>query len=110
MRKKYLKKELGTASTFWDNNWSKFSIDKSVQFVKLSPLKQIFETYFRKDTKILEGGCGLGHFVIYYWRKGYQIQGIDFADQTVKRVLQYDKDIPVKLDNVLNLSYPDNYF
>jgi len=110
MRKKYLQSELGIREEYWDGNWNSTSIERALEFVEISPLKPIFDVYFPREGKILEGGCGLGQYVIYYKRKGYDIEGVEFAQETLKRVKQFSKEVLIKKGDVLNLSYPADYF
>lgn len=110
MRKKFLSYEYGTGETFWDNNWQNSCIEDAIKFCKISPLKPILDTYFPKKGEILEGGCGLGQFVIYYKNRGYHIEGVDFAPQVIERILAYDNTANVQKGDILRLPYPDNYF
>lgn len=110
MRIKYLPKDLDTNSRFWDRNLSTSDIEDALNFCEISPLREVFDKYLPKQGRILDGGCGLGQYVIYYRRKGYDVYGIDFAAQTIKRTLEYDKSIPLIIGDVARLPYPDNYF
>ncbi len=107
MRKHYIEKELGANEDYWDTNWGGHSIEDAVRFCEFSPLRRIFDDYFPRPGKILEGGCGLGQCVIYYVRQGYDIEGIDFAEKTIRRILEVDPSIPVKVGDVNSLDYPD---
>jgi SAM-dependent methyltransferase len=109
MRKRYLLKK-GDSRAYWDENWKLSDIKDAVRFCEISPLKPILDRYFPLSGKILEGGCGLGQFVMYYRDRGYDIEGVDFAADTIARILELRKDLPVKEGNVLNLDYPDGYF
>ena len=48
--------------------------------------------------------------MLYLRAKGYNIVGIDFAEDTIKRVKERFPDLPVETGNILNLPYPDGYF
>lgn len=98
------------SETFWDKNWQNSCIEDAIKFCEISPLKPILDTYFPKKGKILEGGCGLGQFVIYYKNRGYDIQGVDFAPRVIERILTYDKTVKVQKGDISKLPYPDNYF
>jgi SAM-dependent methyltransferase len=110
MRKRYISDASGKEQKFWDNLWSKASIEDELWHVEFNCLKLIFDKYFPKKGKILEGGCGLGQFLIYYRKKGYDIEGVDWAVDTVKRIKEYDNTIPVRVGNVESLPYEDGYF
>lgn len=110
MRKKYIVKDKGDDRKFWEGNWDRTDIEDAVKFCNISPLRPIFDTYLPKNGKILEGGCGTGHFVIYYKQKGYDIEGVDFAEEAINRARKLYPEIPLKKGDVLHLEYPDNYF
>lgn len=110
MRKKFLSSKYGMSETFWDKNWQDLCLEDAIKFCDISPLRPLLDTYFPKKGKILEGGCGLGQFVIYYKNKGYHIEGIDFAPQVIERILAYDSTANVQKGDILKLPYPDNYF
>lgn len=54
--------------------------------IKFSPLLQDVLFYAKKDAKILEAGCGLGHWVIYLSSLGYDMTGLDFSEATINRL------------------------
>ena len=110
MRKIYLSDKQGKDSEFWDKNWQDASIEEAKRFSQISFLRPIFDKYFPKAGKILEAGCGLGHYLIYYRNRGYDIEGVDWAKETVKRILEYDNTIPIKTADVSALPYKDKYF
>lgn len=97
---------------FWDSHWQNLGLDIEAIVKKLegSFLAKIMEEYLPKEGKILEGGCGLGQWILYFRRKGYDIEGIDFAENTIKWIKERFPDLPVKTGNILNLPYPDEYF
>lgn len=110
MRKVYLPEETRDFRYFWDKNWSKCSLEAAINEVETNFMKPIFSKYFPAQGKILEAGCGLGKYVIYYRKKGYQIEGVDFAKEAINRIKAYDPDFPVRVEDLRNLSYPDEYF
>lgn len=110
MRKKYVLTSLGTKEKFWDKNWRDIDIKEAVRFCEIDPLCRIFDKYFLRRGKILEAGCGLGRYVIYYRKKGYGIEGVDTSRETIEKILRYDKTLPVQVADVTELPYPDNYF
>ena len=71
-----------------------------------------FKKYFpHPPKKILEGGCGVGKYVIAYRRLGYDIVGVDFSSETIKRLKnEVDKDLPVYEADITALPFEDNTF
>ena len=109
MRKKYVLSSLGSEEKYWDRNWRDESIKEAVRFCEIDPLCRIFDKYFPHKGKILEAGCGLGQYVIYYRRRGYDIEGVDFSQETLEKILKFDNALPVQTADVTKLPYPDNY-
>lgn len=111
MRKRFLPNYLGENSKFWEKIWMNAELQAALRFCESDPLRKIFENFFpAPPAKILEAGCGLGHILMFYRNKGYDIEGIDYARETVERLLTLDSSLPVKVGNVGDLPYPDNYF
>lgn len=110
MRKIYLSKKTGEQSRFWDENWENHSLESLLKEVQSNFMRPIFEKYFPREGKILEAGCGLGKFLIYYRKQGYDIEGVDFAEETVNRVKKYDPELPLRLENLTQLSSKDNFY
>ncbi len=100
---------------FWEKHWEKFlkgnSLKNHYQSSENSPiLQEIFERYLPKRGKILEAGCGLGTLVYLLRQKGYNVEGVDFAKETINFIKSKFPELPVKIGNVFNLDYPDNSF
>lgn len=91
----------------WDRTWETSSIERAVQWAAICHLRPIFDRYFPRTGKILEGGCGLGQFVIYYRSLGYDIEGVDFSPRAIARLKAYDRTLPVRLADVTRLPHGD---
>lgn len=110
MRKVYIFEGLEKRREFWDRIWSKCSLQEAVKEVETNFMLPIFLKYFTKDGKILEAGCGLGKYVIYFTRKGYNIEGIDFAQETINRIKKYDATLPARVDDLRRIDCQDEYY
>jgi len=96
--------------SFWDSHWENVDIEVTVKNLSASLLAQVMEKYLPREGKILEGGCGLGQWVLYLKRKGYNIVGVDFAENTIRQVKKRFPSLPVIIGNILNLPFPDESF
>lgn len=96
--------------SFWDSHWEDVNIEVAVKNLSGSFLARVMEKYLPKKGKILEGGCGVGQWVLYLKGKGYDIVGVDFAEDTIKRVKQRFPDLPIKNGDILDLPFPDKWF
>lgn len=91
-------------------SWLSDTMEDNIALCASQTIEPVFNTYLPKDGKILEAGCGLGRWVIYYRQKGYDIIGIDLAKDAVAMAKSYDPSIPLYIDNILKANYPDGHF
>ena len=54
----------------------------------------------------MEGADGLGQYVIYYTGLGYEIEGVDFAQKTIRAIKDYNRDVPVTVGDIKLLIIP----
>lgn len=98
---------------FWDKQSKIKELKKHIKNGKnerfVSKITSKFITP-NKSKKILEGGCGRGHFVYSLKHKGYDAYGIDFAKETIKKIQGIMPELNVSIGDVRRLSFPDNFF
>lgn len=58
----------------------------------------------------LEAGCGLGRWVIYLTRQGYDITGVDIAGEGIEQLLERFPEVKADVADLLALPYPDGTF
>lgn len=51
----------GNSPDFSDENWAASRFEESLRFMAVDPLRPLFEEYLKPDSKMLEGGCGMGN-------------------------------------------------
>lgn len=102
--------QAGGEAGFWENNWREGSLDETIRYCSVDPMLPIFRQYLPKGGLVLEGGCGMGHYVVFYRREGYRMVGLDFAQETVHRLKSAYANSPVTVGNVERLPFPDNCF
>lgn len=75
-------------------------------------LSVFFKKYFPyPPKKILDGGCGLGKHVIAYRKMGYDIIGVDFSVEVIRRVKkEVDGNLPIYTADVTALPFEDGFF
>ena len=101
-------------SSFWDKHWSSHHL-RLKEWVKSSKphlillLISIF-TRRKKNLRILEAGCGLGQIVYHLSQFGYNIEGIDFAQKTIRAIKENFPELSVRVEDVKNIKRPDNYY
>jgi SAM-dependent methyltransferase len=93
------------ASDFWDETWNDGQLDEAIRFCELDPLRPLFERYAPAGTRLLEGGCGRGQYVVYYGGKGVRITGVDFAVQAISRLKARSPQAHLCLGDVSSLPF-----
>ena len=80
-------------------------IEKTIDFLAKKVIK--------KNSSILDLGCGPGLYAEKLCRKGYKVTGIDFSENTInyaKRSAEKEKlNIEYKCENFFNLKYLEEY-
>jgi len=95
----------------WDRWWSQSTVERAVVGLGGYPrLLSLMQKHVPKEGRILEGGCGLGRFVINLRAKGYDVIGVDYCDKAVKAAKRFDNTLSVGLADVLNLPFEANSF
>ncbi|MHA2284073.1 MAG: class I SAM-dependent methyltransferase [Promethearchaeota archaeon] len=95
---------------FWDRHWNIKSFRKTVQANKNNRFILNTTRRFLKKGRILEGGCGKGDKVYCLHYNGYSAFGVDFAENTVKRINHYFPELNVTLGDVRHLDFEDLFF
>jgi len=97
----------------WTNEFNKVEkIVESAADAERDYLSPFFKRFFPLPPgKILEGGCGTGRYVITYRKIGYDIIGVDFSGETIRRIKkECGEDFAVYEANITALPFEDNYF
>jgi len=100
-------------SDFWDSEW--FDRVKPDLFSKaeagfLGDFEKPFLKYLPQTGRILEAGCGLARNVVALRHRGYDCEGIDYAEQTIQLVKKIKPDLPIRVGDVTRLDVPDGYY
>jgi len=100
----------GNTPDFWEENWAASHFEESLQFMAVDPLRPVFEEYLRPDSKMLEGGCGMGNYVAYYAARGYDVTGLDFAQRALTTLHIRQPNLKLVGGDVSNMPFPDKAF
>ena len=95
---------------YWEANWSDGDLDRAVRFCEIEPLRALFERYTPPGTLMLEGGCGLGHYVTYYTGRGVRVVGLDFAQSALARLHRRQPHLRLCAGDVAVLPFRDGSF
>ena len=55
------------------------------------------------NNKILDLGCGMGHYANYMYNKGFDITGIDFSEEMIKIARENNNNIKYIVSDVCDL-------
>lgn len=97
----------------WDRVWE--AQDTQALFAEaekgeLGYYEKIFPTHLPKQGRILEAGCGLGQFVVALRVRGFEVEGVDYAAQTIQELQKRFPQIPFRVGDVTRLDAPDGYY
>ncbi|MFX1391946.1 MAG: class I SAM-dependent methyltransferase [Promethearchaeota archaeon] len=100
-----------STSDFWDKEWDRKDFKESILKEKDNLFLKILMKYIpNKKGRILEGGCGIGGKVYCMQKYGYRAIGVDYAKKTIKRVKEFMPQLDVRIGDIRNLPFPDDYF
>jgi SAM-dependent methyltransferase len=97
----------------WDRVWERQDtkvIYADAQKGSLGHFEEIFPKHLPKQGKILEAGCGLGQLVIALRVRGYDAEGVDYAEQTIRKLRSMFPEIPFRVGDVTHLEDPDGKY
>jgi SAM-dependent methyltransferase len=98
---------------YWEERWARHRIEEVLPAYgrgKLDEFEEIFTRYLPHDLPILEAGCGLGQFVVALAHRGYRIEGVDYAAQTICRLRMITPELNVRVGDVYQLDVPDGTY
>ena len=110
---KDINKIYSTTKRAWNDNWKPHEIERVMEIFTYPRVKkqvEFFEKYLPKKERILEGGCGLGPYLLYFHKKGYKITGIDYNQDPLDKIKKYDSTVNVQTMDVKDLKFDDASF
>lgn len=95
----------------WKKTWSTENLLESIKHCsKDKVLLPIFLKYLPKNDKILEAGCGIGSWLVYLNKIGYDIVGVDIVEDCIRICKTQFPEIDIRLGDVRKLDFPDEFF
>ncbi|MEW6183380.1 MAG: methyltransferase domain-containing protein [Bacillota bacterium] len=106
-------KPIGDLDGLWDDTWlEQTSPEKLTSWVTRQRVFKVITNHLPDQAKVVEAGCGLGHWVCALRQCGYNAVGIDTSRVGIengRRLYNLNQDI-LREGNVLALEYLDNSF
>jgi ubiquinone/menaquinone biosynthesis C-methylase UbiE len=77
-----------------------------------SPYVEEFTRYLKKRDKILDAGCGSGRDSVFLAKKGFEVCGIDFSKEAIKKAKEKfgAKNLRFLVGKVENLPFKKRFF
>lgn len=100
-----------TTRKAWENIWDGASVEAELQAVQYRRSMQTIRAYLPylpKDDLILEAGSGLSAVVITLRRMGYNVAGLDYAENALHISRAYDPTLPLVAGDVHALPFGEN--
>jgi SAM-dependent methyltransferase len=94
---------------YWDSLWAtlltKDNISRGDRFVA-----QETRRVLDKGCRVIDAGCGRGATVYGLAKAGFEAYGVDYAERTVATILGHFPDLKIRVADVRNMPYPDEWF
>lgn len=100
----------------WQEHWHKQEFNKQLSEVEKDPVTMIVRKWIedtavgKESPKILDGGCGIGRYLAYFSKLGYDITGVDFSPVAVKSAKDFDPNLKILKASVLELPFDSETF
>lgn len=98
----------------WDRHWHQHFDPRILKGAAAGKLVTFYERPFTRwlprDGRVIEAGCGFGHIVMALHARGYDVEGVDFARQTVDLVKTRFPDLPIRHGDATCLGGPDGRY
>jgi SAM-dependent methyltransferase len=95
---------------YWVNRWENTPADDSMRNPDVYPLKYAELVAKLGRGRILEAGCGAGRILRFFHEGGWDIVGMDFAENAVAKLREADPSLQVEVGDITALDYPDESF
>ena len=93
------------SAEFWTEHWGAYSVNELLETASRSPLAHFLLDALPAAVKVLEAGCGPGHYVILLRRAGRMAFGVDFSWQALRQCRAADPEAPVSVMDLRALGF-----
>jgi SAM-dependent methyltransferase len=97
----------------WDAVWEQALTPAFYDAARQGYLEEFevpFTKYLSRTGKVLEAGCGLGQLVLALHARGYKVEGVDWAEETIRRVKALFPQLDVRSGDVTALNVGDGTY
>jgi SAM-dependent methyltransferase len=97
----------------WEEVWASHSLTKRIKkhsSGQLGEFEKIFLKHMPPSLPVLEAGCGMAQLVMALNSRGYQVEGIDYAEQTIQRVKFIAPDLKIRHGDITKIDAKDQSY
>lgn len=98
----------------WDKYWKEYNLKPGRSKKRMIKIMDSFLRKLRKNSRVLDAGCGTGYFSAFFASRGFKVHSIDTSKKalsiTKNRLSSLKLNAKVEKMNVKKLGYPNNYF
>lgn len=97
----------------WGDNWRPVTIKTILEiftYPRVEKMLSLLRRYLPQKGFAIEAGCGLGPWVIKLREMKYQVLGIDYEIECIKKIREYDSSLPVYVGDVRKMPFKDKTF
>ncbi len=94
----------------WEDIWADASVEAEFEVMaqeRTCETLGVYPDYLSKDGIILEAGCGLATVIMKLREQGFNVIGMDYAEQALHTARAYDPSLHLQVGDVHALPYAD---
>lgn len=108
-----LYRQMDDHQKYWDQLWQSGNLRQQLEWSvngQLGAFEYPFSKYLPNMGPVLEAGCGTARYVASLRARGYDVEGIDYAEQTISLLLSIDPELPVRVGDIYAIDTSDEYY
>jgi SAM-dependent methyltransferase len=108
-----LYRQIGGHREFWEEQWKPVAMQPLFERSRRGELGEFeypFCKYLPLTEPVLEAGCGTGKYVCALQARRYNVEGIDYAAETIRRVQEADPSLCVRVGDIFAIDRPDEFY
>jgi len=106
-------REAADQPEFWTQRWKGTDLARYFERYEggyLAYFDGLFRKHLPRDAPVLEAGCGRGQYVLALQRRGYDVYGIEFSEETVAAAREAEPTLNVRVGDLRALDFEDGFF
>lgn len=95
---------------FWSDHWGGLDITALAHGLERTELWRLFKRWIPETGRVLEAGCGPGHWVKFLSEQGYRAVGLDLAERALRSSKQTVPSLNVTVGDLTVTPFPSQHF